>query len=210
MSDNKIISFEEFRKRKQGSHYVPDSLSDIFSLDLKEQKDLLQWYSFHNHFSPYKLFLLNLFNSNQKEGNVNPIAGFINIFSPSELDEKVLEIISAIEWLERNFIFIDFSNKTFRKAINEKFNSSHATEHEAYQAIENELLHSNKVIIISQLSRCKTNTDKTGTALSFFKTIDDAHLKGISSNSDLIFVDYPTFLQKSWNRIGLYLEVLTK
>ena len=76
MEERKIISFEEYRKRKAGNSFKEDPLSEVFKKDLREQKELLEWYSFHEAFNKHKLFLHLLFRENRQKGQ-NLDSGFL-------------------------------------------------------------------------------------------------------------------------------------
>ena len=78
MSDQseKIVSFEEFRRRKLGAHYKRDLFSAEFEKGLAEQSELLDWYIFNRHFNKHRLFLHSLLKDNEVRRE-NPSAGFV-------------------------------------------------------------------------------------------------------------------------------------
>jgi hypothetical protein len=58
MYENKIISFEEFKLKKEGNDSLRSAITQVLNKNLREQEDLIDWYLFHNSFNRYKLFLL--------------------------------------------------------------------------------------------------------------------------------------------------------
>ena len=81
--------------------------------------------------------------------------------------------------------------------------------HDAWLMFEEILLNSHEVIVISNLSQSKIPSGKAEVARSLIKTNDDAHLRGIKSKSDILFIDYAAFLQRSWSYFGAYIEILS-
>ncbi|MCL6592223.1 MAG: hypothetical protein K6U80_20040 [Firmicutes bacterium] len=79
---------------------------------------------------------------------------------------------------------------------------------DAAKAIRTELLYSDKVLVIKEISKLKGNDRKDMIARGLIKICDDAHYKGITVNSSLIFIDYASFLQKAWDNIGGYLNIM--
>ena len=90
MTEDKIISFEEFRLKKQKSDMEDNPISKVLNQDLRDQKDLLDWYLFHRSFNKYKLFLHALFyNNHERLKGVNPNAGFIQVFDEADINSIV-------------------------------------------------------------------------------------------------------------------------
>ncbi len=59
------------------------------------------------------------------------------------------------------------------------------------------------------MSQSKIPTRKSWYARSLIKTNDDAHFRGIKPQSDILFVDYACFLQRSWSELGSYIDIFT-
>ena len=115
MTDN-VISFEEFRVKKQQAESKDDPITQVLKKDLREQEDVVDWYLFHRSFNRYKLFLHSLFynNHNRLKGR-NPNAGFIQIFNGKQIDSIMEATEDALKWLGRQYIVIDCKGKSVRK-----------------------------------------------------------------------------------------------
>lgn len=206
MSDN-VISFEEYLKKKKGKDYNPD-LSDIFKKDLREQTDLLDWYIFHNSINKHKLFVHTLLYENHNFENINPNVGFVVSINAENVKKNANGIIDAVKWEGREYIHISAAEKTYRE-LGEMITGFRCnSNHDTFNAFKEKLLNSNKVFIIQEFSKVKTNQNKAHLVRALIKVIDDAHFDDIKPKVDLIFIDYPDFLQKSWEDIGIYLNLM--
>ena len=78
---------------------------------------------------------------------------------------------------------------------------------DAWKMFEEVLLGSNKVIVISNISKSKIASRKSGFARMIIKINDDAHLKKIKPESDILFVDSAGFLERSWDELGDYINI---
>jgi hypothetical protein len=208
MDDNKIISFEDYRKRKAGTSYKEDALSSIFKKDLREQTDLLNWYLFHRDINKYKLFVHCLFYKNHRIQNPNPNSGYVIAYREDQIEERTSALIEAIKWEERDYILVPAAGRTYRQLGHLLREYQPQTNQEVHEFFKEDLLQSDKVIIIQELSRSRISGRKTDHARSLVKILDDAHFDGIYPSADLIFVDYTDFLHQSWSSIGTYLDVL--
>lgn len=209
MKDNKIISFEDYRRQKAGSTYEEDALSAIFKKDLREQTDLLNWYLFHRDFNKYKLFVHCLFSQNHQIRRRNPNSGYVIVFGEDEMERSTSSLIEAIEWERREYVLIPAAGHTYRhlgQVLREGYPPR--TNQEAHGYFKDALLRSDKVLIIQELSRSKVSGRKADYARSLIKILDDAHFDGKYPAANLIFVDYGDFLHQSWSTIGTYLDVL--
>ena len=106
MSDN-IFSFEEYREKKLGRKHGENPLDELFRKDLRDQRDLLDWYSFHNTFNKYKLFVHALFLENHAAGRKNPDSGYVVCYNGEQLETNTKKIGEAIEWEGRNPVIVN-------------------------------------------------------------------------------------------------------
>lgn len=208
MDDNKIISFEDYRKQKAGSSYKEDALTVIFKKDLREQTELLNWYLFHRDFNKYKIFVHCLFHQNHSTENPNPNSGYVIAFREDQIEERTSSLIKAIEWEGRHYILIPAAGRTYRQLGEVLRGYPPETTQQTHEFFKDALLGSSNVIIIQELSRSRISGRKADYARSLIKILDDAHFDAIFPSSDLIFVDYGDFLHKSWASIGPYLDIL--
>jgi len=187
MTDN-IISFEEFRLEKKRAESENDPIMQILKKDLREQEDLVDWYLFHSSF--------------------NTNAGFIQIFNERQINSISSRTEEALKWLNRRYILIDCKDKTIKgigvNLSHEKCNSFY----DFFKSLQYYLLETNHVLVFKEFSKSKITRNKSDLTRSIIKINDDAHIKGITPLSDIIFIDHASFLQKAWKNIGLYIEVL--
>lgn len=209
MDEGDIISFEQYRKKKYGNQYEKNTLSEILNRDLREQTDLLDWLSFHSSLNKYKLFVHMLFRQNHNPNNRNPNAGYLIAYSPEHIERHVGSLLEALDWESRQYILVKAAGRTFREMGEDLYGYKPKTQVEVFDLFKQTLLTTNKVIVIQEVSESRIGRSKSAYARSLIKMSDDAHFDGIHPQSDLIFVDYADFLQKSWQHIGSYLEILT-
>lgn len=208
MTDN-IISFEEFRRKKEKAESENAPIMQILKKDLREQEDLVDWYLFHSSFNKYKLFLHSLFyNNHERLKGSNPNAGFIQTFNERQINSVLSRTEEALKWLNRRYIIIDCRDKTIKEVganlPYEKCNSFY----DFFKLLQYYLLETNHVLVFKELSKSKITRNLSDLTRSIIKINDDAHIKGITPLSDILFIDYPSFLQKAWENIGLYMEIL--
>ena len=208
MSDEKIISFEEFRSRRNRSEYQDDLLSGILQKDLREQNDLIDWYVFHRMFNAYKLFLHTLFEDNYRERQDNPNAGFVVAFGPDHLRSRIEGIEAALEWIGCPYLLLDAKERTFTQLARQLLDSPVTSNHGAWMAFEDTLLRRDRVVVISSISRSRIRERKASVARSLIKILDDAHFNGIRPKADLIFIDHASFLEKSWGDLAPYITTM--
>jgi hypothetical protein len=207
MSQNNIVSFSEYLKKRNKELTVDSKFVEALGDDIKNRPELMEWFQFQNAFHKHKLFLYGLFASNQREGNINPNAGYFLSFNEDQINKNKSEVLDALEWLDREPVVIEAKNCTFKNMARQLYGSKPNDTRDAWLMFEEILLNSHEVIVISNLSQSKIPTGKSGVARSLIKTNDDAHLRGIKPKSDILFIDYAAFLQRSWSEFGAYIEI---
>lgn len=209
MTENNIISFAEHLKKKNGKFSIDSNFIEVLSEDIKNKPELIEWYNFQNSFNKHKLFLHGLFTANHIIENINPNAGYFVSFTEEQVNENVSRIINALEWLGRKFVLIDAEDCTFKDMAEKIYGVKPKNTHDAWIAFEEFLLKSQDVMIISNISQSKIPSRKSGFARSLIKVNDDAHLRGIKPNSDIVFVDTACFLQRSWKDFEIYTNIFS-
>jgi hypothetical protein len=209
MTENNIISFEEFLLKRKSEGTKDNALTQVLKQDLRKQEDVLDWYLFHNSFNKYKLFLHSLFYKNhQRKKGINPNAGFIVAFDHSQIDSIIKFTEDALKWLGRRFVVIDGKGKNVRQLIEALPGGFGRTYGDFFKNLRYLLLERDYVIVFTELSCSKMQSDKTAISRSLIKMLDDAHFDNIVPRADLIFIDYASFLEKAWHNIGLYIDIL--
>ncbi len=208
MTEDKIISFEEFRLKKQQSDMEDNPISKVLNQDLREQKDLLDWYLFHRSFNKYKLFLHALFyNNHERLKGVNPNAGFIQVFDEADINSIVKVTEEALVWLQRKYLIIDCKDKGIRD-IGNSLPVNCNTLSDFMRSLQHYLLDTDHVLVFNGLSRSRINRNKADLTRSIIKINDDAHFKNISPRSDLVFIDQASFLEKNFKQLKIYIDIL--
>jgi len=199
------ISFE-FIKRE----LIAGRLVGRLMRDARIQKELHDIYSFQSA-NKYRLFVAALFYENHKilKGN-NPRTGFIVGFDSNFIALISEELRSALEHIGREYTIVDANGKSFMDCIKCITKKDYHANHQAFADLKGILLNSSRTVVFTEFSKSKirTRAKKSWTARSIIKILDDAHLSGIRPVSDLIFVDYPTFLEHCWGNIGTYLKIM--
>ncbi len=103
MSNDNIISFEEYRRKKAGKNYREDDLSAIFRKDLREQEDLTDWYLFHNTFNKHKLFVHTIFYENHIQKIPNPNSGYVIAFFDEIYPSSDLIFVDYADFLQNSW-----------------------------------------------------------------------------------------------------------
>lgn len=90
MTDNNIISFSEYLKKKNKVLTVDSKFVEALGDDIKNRPELMEWFQFQSTFHKHKLFLYSLFTSNQREGKISPNAGYFLSFNEEQVNIHVL------------------------------------------------------------------------------------------------------------------------
>jgi hypothetical protein len=208
MTEDKIISFEEFRLKKQQSEMEDNPISKVLNQDLRDQKDLLDWYLFHRSFNKYKLFLHALFyNNHERLKGVNPNAGFIQVFDEADINSIVKATEDALVWLQRKYLIFDCKDKGIRD-IGKSLPVNCNTLSDFMRSMQHYLLDTDHVLVFNGLSNSRINRNKADLTRSIIKINDDAHFKNISPRSDLVFIDQASFLEKKFKQLKIYIDIL--
>ena len=202
-----IISFEEYLKKKNKHTTIDKSLLEKLSQEIKDNPDLLEWLNCQNLFNKHKLFLSALYTVNHISGDKNPNSGYFIAFEPKAVEHHAEKIREANDWLERNTIFVDANNCTFRQIASQVSGDQPKSNSEAHYIIKSTLHDTDNVLVIANISRSKISSNKSGWARSIIKINDDAHFNNINPNSDILFIDNAVFLERSWEQVGIYLEI---
>jgi hypothetical protein len=202
MSEN--ILFEPHRRK-----LLADKLIDKMMQDPKLQKKLHDISNF-NSVNSYKLFLCSLFYENHKllQG-CHHRAGFLIGFDSAGIEGLTREIKAVLKNLDREYILIDANGKTFNQCIQIFTGKKYHTLNNPFADLRKILLNTEKVVIFKELSKCKLKNNKSSMVRSIIKILVDAHFNDIRPLSDLLFVDYAEFLQKSWEYICPFIKVIT-
>jgi hypothetical protein len=149
-------------------------------------------------------FLLN----KKVDCGINPDSIYLAGFTEDHIEHLKNSALEIISETGRPILAVDCAGYTWRQAVSSAVHAEFKTNAEAYGYLERIQTETNSVLVLTGLSRCKVRAPY-GYARGLIKNIDDAHFKNIFPESDLIFIDYASFLEKHWDYIGSYLRVNT-
>lgn len=205
MNNDNVISFADYLKKKEIKIHIDEQYFDALSEDIKNRPELIAWFNFQNLFNKHKLFLHNLYSLNRQNRNLN--SGYFVSFTEEEFIINKNKIAEANKWLERSTIFIDAKNATYKEMAQQLYGTSPKSTAEASNMFQDTLLKSNNVIVISNISQSKIPSGKSDYVRYLIKINYDAHIGRINSKSDILFIDSASFLERSWDSIGPYINV---
>lgn len=205
MKKNKVLDLELY-KQKLLSKDKKSFSSQEFEAATKITPEQLQWFSFCSTFCGIELFLTELFFHNHEvRSGRNMDSAFIMAFTEQHLYDIEESVIETLKKCDRGFILIDARDKSFIQIAEEALNVSFKTNYDAFIEFEKLLTSTDKVIIITAPSLSKKSFS-SGFLRDLVKCREDTRIPEPYPSSDLIFIDYATFLQKTWPLIGEYIK----
>jgi hypothetical protein len=185
--DNGTISFEDFQRRKAEERSKRSG-------------------AFHR----YEAFFRYYFHLNHRiKKGVNPKCAFVVAFHENRIEPIMRHTENSLQHLEREYKIFDLKGKRVRQISVDLPCEYFDVTNDLLSHLIDLLLNTDNVILIKELSLFTTQHNKTNIAKSLIKALDEAHYDNIIPKADLVFVDYASFLQRSWKSIGAYLDVLT-
>jgi len=134
----------------------------------------------------------------------NPDSIYLVGFTEEHLDELEKNVKDALKALKKVYKIVECVNKNFIDIVEELSGIKYKTNQHAYEALKQVQLNNNIVIILKQFSLSKSKNRAAGLCHGLIKNLDDAHFDNIHPQSDLIFIDYASFLEKHFEEIGPY------
>lgn len=209
----KVIDLEDYKRnllkelKGDGVAVTLENLNEWTTIS----DERLAWLALCEGYKAVELFLRSLFYDNHKaRKGRNLDSAFIIGFSEQHLDSLEERVLRTLDELGRSFLLINAMGKTFIQMVQEATGEEFRTEYDAYQALAEILLTTDTAVVFKGFSASKVPSKlKGGHIRSLIKTIDDAHFNDVVPQSDLIFLDTASFLQKIWSQIGEYVKVST-
>lgn len=217
MDEKKIISFQDYKKKLKAD---PENAPQIDISDIKRATahtpEQLEWYLLQRNFAKYELGLSSLFYENHqlREGH-NPDSSFVVGFGSGDLDRIEQGVCELITELGRDYIVVDAANKPYRILLREigKLPEGPGIPrmmiHEMIYTVRQLFYSRDIVIILKGISQSNLGSRKGSFIYSLIKILNDAHFDDVHPRTDLVFIDYAGFLQKIWDQVGPYLQVIT-
>lgn len=160
----------------------------------------------------YQDVILKEFASNRKR-SFNPNALFFYAFTEKQANTAELYVREVFKRHARPYIVVDCSGKRYREIIGEVIdqNIGRTPGYELYEQFEAKMrLGSGASFVFKMPSQIKgeTKEGRIFIARELMKILDDAHLDGINTMSDVILIDHASFLESGWNYLSLYATVV--
>lgn len=144
--------------------------------------------------------------------NKNPTSIFLIGFTQSQLNSIERETTDSLSEINRVYRVIDCENlaeKEIVDVINKKY--SYSME-EALENLQSTFKNDQIVYIIKNLSKSRIVEDKGLFARNMMDTLQKCTKNSLSSRTDMIYIDYASFLEKNWDILGNHIiyNYLTK
>lgn len=133
----------------------------------------------------------------------NPNSIYLAGFTANHLDALEEEVLGGLECNHKLCLFIDMKDQPESYLYEKIIGKKHPRSEWAKRADE-KLYNTDQVLIIKALSKSKIKHSE-GTFRDLIKALDDAHVKNIHPKTDIVFIDYASFLEKHYEEIGAYL-----
>lgn len=207
----KIFSLDEYKAKlkKRNSHAkIQINLSD-FRKTLTQNDEQISWLVHQSSFAKFRLSFNCLFYDNhviRKGKNINT-AFFIG-FNEEHIKNSDKSLQKALSDLERSYIIVDATDKTYLQIINNLSHIELKSKLEAYCYLRDLLYYQDIVVIFQCFSKSKIK-GKNMIVRELVKTLSDAHHRDVYPKSDLAFVDVASFFEKIWRETGEYASVFS-
>jgi hypothetical protein len=155
-------------------------------------------------------FLRELFTENHIARNgKNPQTAFLVAWQDHQLDRLAELAQHASTRLGRKSVLVDAADKRPRSFYNDIVGAQARSANEAAHIVADMLYNDDVVVIIKAISKLN-DTGKSRQARWIAKVIDDAHFDRVHPKADIVFVDYASFLEKSYRVLGPYVRVFAE
>jgi hypothetical protein len=131
-------------------------------------------------------------------------------FLPSHLDYLAKELKQIVSNLLREVKVLDARGKSLIQMSSEVTGLTVRTNYDAENSIRDHLANTDMALIIREISAANFTKHRRGEAgaqaQGLIKALDSLREASGRLRGDLIFVDYASFLEKSWDDLGVYIE----
>ncbi len=144
--------------------------------------------------------------------NKNPTSIFLIGFTQSQLNSVERETTDSLSEINRDYRIIDCENlaeKEIIDVINKKYSYS---MDEALNNLQKTFKNDQIVYIVKNLSNSRIAGEKGVYARNMMDILQKSNKNSLSSRTDIIFIDYASFLEKNWDLLGNHIiyNYLTK
>lgn len=147
--------------------------------------------------------ILNLFEMNSNTNNLDTC--FVVCFNQNEVATKAEDILRILEKNNCKSLLIDVNDMSIKDLNSSVENYGlHLSKNDFYSKIKYILLETDMAVVIKNWSLSKSKAIDDQYARGLMKILDDAHFKDIYPKSNLIFVDYASYLEKYYDTFYTY------
>lgn len=156
----------------------------------------------------YQDFLVDQFRKNRAAAS-NPDGLFFYGFSNDHLDEMAADIKLILNRMARPFVFVDCAGKRLRQIVLEALGKTEGSVslQAAWDEWEDTLQGGALTFVLLRPSAMK-DTNRGATVRSFLKITDDAHFKDVRTMSEVVIVDFASFLERNLGEIRPYVKIM--
>lgn len=133
----------------------------------------------------------------------NPNCVYLAAFTPEHIELLEKDVLSGLSCTKIPHKLIDMTAKT-ENEIYEAIIGNKVPKSKINSLVEEQLFNTRQILVIKSLSKSKC-TQKEIIYRWLIKILDDAHYKNVHPKTDLVFIDYASFLEKHFSSIGGYL-----
>ncbi|MDK9354860.1 glyoxalase superfamily protein [Lelliottia sp. V106_10] len=131
---------------------------------------------------------------------------FLPAYCIHQIEDAKNLTTKSLDSLGRKYILVDAEGKSELEIYNSIISDPVRTVGQGFSQVEMTLMERDIVIVLVGVSRANF-TRKADFVRGLVKVLDDAHFDNKIPKGNMVFIDYSSFLEKSWNDIGIYFAV---
>ena len=158
--------------------------------------------------SQYQKHILKNFGNN-RISSYNSDGIFFYAFNDTQLLEMRNDVASILDRLSRPYQIINCEGKNYKSILLEGAGplASRRPINQIDKIFREKFQSGSYTLVLFRLSKMK-GSRRPLIARTFLKVLDDSHLDGVRTMSDLVFIDRASFLEIGWQEISPYVRVI--
>ena len=162
--------------------------------------DFDRWVSFRYIHS----MVLDTFKQNKRSEKQNAFAIFLAYFSDQQKESLIDVTLSASLAMDRTHHVIECEDKTLKEIAEDITEETFNTNYDAFNAMSEFLIKHDDVFVFCDISKSKANNKDATFHRSIIREIEKGPIDNHVPKGDVVFLDYPSFLEKNWKSLGSY------
>ena len=163
---------------------------------------------YHDRWASFRYIhsmILDTFKQNKENERRISHAIYLAYLSEQHKDSLIDVSISVSLSLNRINHVVYCKDKTLIEIAEDLTEDSYKKKYDAYSAISEVLINNDDVFVFCDLSKSK-DEDNKGLYRSIIKTICKSPFDTKTPRADVVFLDSPSFLERHWEGLGIYLS----